>query len=198
MDCAAQVRQAVDGAFAIAVVYLLLREIGRQEDRTMVSLGGIEDKVEALALLAIVVYHRLDAQLIDGRECCMQQAVEVGGRRLSVASLPVGNLLADILCVDGQKHSVLHSEQHGKYEIQDYAFASAAVAHKQQTLVIGGSHPVDDAGIFGQVFIAVEGAVSLAEDLAEQTVALFVSSPRPRPAFAELDMSLADHLRHKL
>ena len=35
---------------------------------TVVLLGGIEDKVDPVVLLAIIVYHRIDAQFINSRD----------------------------------------------------------------------------------------------------------------------------------
>ena len=75
---ATEVRETIHCALSLAVENLHLGKVRSDEDGTMVSLGCIQHLVEALALLSVVVHHRLDAEFVNSGIAICEESVEVG------------------------------------------------------------------------------------------------------------------------
>lgn len=199
LDGPAQVEDAVERPLAVAVQDLLLGQVGGDEHRTVVALGGIEDEIDALSFLAVVIVHTLHAQLIDGREGSALQQVEVGLRPLVIAiSLLIGVSLVQVLSMDRPYATALHPEEHRQDVVQDDALAPATVPDEEQALVIGVRHPIDDTLVLRQVPVLTHGAVHVPEDVNEKGSALIVIAPAPAPRQTLIDDLVVDHLRDEL
>lgn len=175
----AQARQSVESPLSIAAEQLFARKVRRDEQWPQIAFGRVDDAVEALVLLAIVVYERLDAQLVDNGISRAGQVVEI--RRMHIVSgSPQGEVvrLGEFVGVNGDRHPLLHRQQHRNDAREDDALTASAIAVEQQSAPFGRGHPVDDPGILGQVAVAYNRSIEPPEDFAEQTLAIVPVAPR--------------------
>lgn len=71
----------------------------------------------------------------------------------------------------------LHGQQYGNHAGQYRTLAASAVTPEQQPMAIGGGHPSDNGGVFGQRTVTDNRAIHTPKDFAEECFASFAVAP---------------------
>ena len=95
--------------------------------------------------------------------------------------------------MNGDRHPLLHRQQHGNDARKNDALAASAIAVEQQPASFGRGHPVDDPYILGQVAVAHDRSIDPPEDFAEQALAIVSVAPREVVRRTDDEAFVCDH-----